>query len=143
MLDSCQKIYGLLKWDGKKIVIAQVESIVIYVSCELLTVPECTGDGCYACILLLVSQAAPIALRSAKAAINEGLETDLASGMKVEEQQYAKVHGSNCMFCQLAMHRCLVHACFWLQHACCACCYEHPVVMAILCLFLAPCHTSC
>lgn len=36
-------------------------------------------------------QAAPIALRSAKAAINQGLETDLAGGMKVEEQQYGKV----------------------------------------------------
>lgn len=35
-------------------------------------------------------QAAPISLRSAKAAINQGLETDLLGGMKVEEQQYAK-----------------------------------------------------
>ncbi|KAL3134742.1 hypothetical protein ABBQ32_007742 [Trebouxia sp. C0010 RCD-2024] len=38
-----------------------------------------------------IAQAAPIALRSAKAAINEGLETDLANGMNVEEQQYAKI----------------------------------------------------
>ncbi len=30
-------------------------------------------------------------MRSAKAAINEGLETDLASGMKVEEKHYAEV----------------------------------------------------
>lgn len=36
-------------------------------------------------------QAAPIALRCAKRAINEGLETDILSGMRVEEAQYAKV----------------------------------------------------
>ena len=32
-----------------------------------------------------------MSLRCAKAAINEGLETDLHSGMKVEEKQYAQV----------------------------------------------------
>lgn len=42
-------------------------------------------------LLLPALQAAPISLRSAKAAINQGLETNLTSGMKVEEQQYAKV----------------------------------------------------
>ena len=36
-------------------------------------------------------QAAPISLRSAKKAINEGLETDILTGMKVEECQYAEV----------------------------------------------------
>ena len=73
-------------------------------------------------------QAAPIALRSAKAAVNAGLETDLAGGMKVEEQQYAKVPGSSppaslfcyaqvlapclfllagCLLCLLALSACL------------------------------------
>lgn len=50
----------------------------------------------------LIVQAAPIALRSAKAAINEGLETDLANGMNVEEQQYAKVLGSSLLACCFA-----------------------------------------
>lgn len=38
-----------------------------------------------------IAQAAPLSLRCAKAAINEGLETDLHSGMKVEEKQYAQI----------------------------------------------------
>lgn len=38
-----------------------------------------------------IAQAAPVSLRSAKAAINEGLETDLESGMKVEERHYAEI----------------------------------------------------
>ena len=57
-------------------------------------------------------QAAPISLRSAKAAINQGLETDMVNGMKIEEQQYAKVLGSSCLcsmlFAKLALHACSV-----------------------------------
>ena len=50
-----------------------------------------TASSSWLCFYSSLSQAAPISLRSAKAAINQGLETDLAGGMKVEEQQYVKV----------------------------------------------------
>ena len=53
-------------------------------------------------------QAAPISLRSAKAAINQGLETDLLGGMKIEEQQYAKVSSTlhTYQICVLGFHCC-------------------------------------
>jgi methylglutaconyl-CoA hydratase len=51
-------------------------------------------DNCEAAALSLardVAAAAPIALRMAKAAVNLGVETDVQTGLKIEEACYAQV----------------------------------------------------
>ena len=51
-------------------------------------------DSCETAALSLardVAAAAPLALRMAKAAVNLGVETDLQTGLKIEEACYAQV----------------------------------------------------
>jgi enoyl-CoA hydratase/carnithine racemase len=47
----------------------------------------------HTCLTLLFAplQSAPLSLRAAKAAINQGVEVDLATGLKLEEYLYAQL----------------------------------------------------
>jgi len=52
------------------------------------------GDTCEAAALSLareIALAGPVALRMAKAAINLGAETELSTGLRIEEACYAQV----------------------------------------------------
>lgn len=49
------------------------------------------GSCTYICDVACLLQCAPLSLRMAKAAVNQGTEVDLCSGLKLEEAFYAQL----------------------------------------------------
>jgi enoyl-CoA hydratase/carnithine racemase len=83
----------LQKTDGDKDTAGSCHSFVCIhtqLVSELQMVLNTVRDACPT--LLNVSlQSAPLSLRAAKAAINQGMEVDLATGLKLEEYLYAQL----------------------------------------------------